>query len=96
MEKYCCITSVRFDSSKKFIQGVMGYFTTLDHSLFFPPQEFSRYQLFEMLKNGDVLFTSTSNRSQNILRVIRVMGFDFIRIDKNPVEADYLGTIGTF
>lgn len=91
MVKYFYIKDFVFSSDKITVEKIIGYYTDVSHSLFFPSQEISRKLAIEMIKKGDVLFIHDGSYRQIIIKIVCIEGEEFIRVDRHFARQDYFG-----
>jgi hypothetical protein len=88
---YYYINGFNFDESKIRIVKLVGYMTDSNHNNFLPPRDFSREQVIEWSKKGDIFFIE-----DGCYRIIKIKlhcceNEIFLRIDNHSAPFDYFG-----
>ena len=88
---YYYINGIHFEISKKIIEHLTGYLTDSNHNNFFPPKDFSRKQVIDMSKAGDVFFVEDGCYRKLIIKVQQFENVEYLRVDCHAAPFDYFG-----
>lgn len=88
---YYYINGFHFEVSKKKIEKLTGYLTDAGHNNFFPPQDFPRSQIIEMIKSGNTFFIEDGGYRKIIIKIHQYLNEEYLRVDNHPAPSDYFG-----
>lgn len=91
MEKYFYIKSFSYWKDSNLIDQVLGYYTDAGHNMFFPCEQISRDQALRMVKNGEFLFLNDGCYRQVKVKLHKIEGVEYLRIDHYKQPFDFLG-----
>jgi len=91
MQRYFYVKDYTFDLANTKIIRLMGYFTDPGHNNFFPSSGISREEAIEMIKSGNVLFLEDGCYRKVFIKLAKIEGQEYLRVDHYPHPTDYLG-----
>lgn len=91
MQRYFYVKFYAFDPTNTTITRLMGYFTDADHNNFFPCSGISREESIQMIKSGNVLFLEDGCYRKVYIKLVKIEGQEYLRVDHYAHPVDYLG-----
>jgi hypothetical protein len=91
MQRYFYVRFYAFDPTNTKITRLMGYFTDVNHNYFFPLMGISREEAVELIKARDVIFLEDGCYRKVFIKLTKIEGQEYLRVDHYPHPTDYLG-----
>lgn len=88
---YYYINGFHFDESKIRVVKLTGYLTDSNHNNFLPPQNFSRFQVIEQSKKGDIFFIEDGCYRKIKIELLNYENEVYLRVDCHAAPFDYFG-----
>ncbi|MCX6056105.1 MAG: hypothetical protein NTZ74_14555 [Chloroflexi bacterium] len=89
--RYYYVKDFQYDPGREKLEMLNGYYTDAKHNLFFPAEEITRDDALGKIRAGEFLFLHDGCYRQIKIRIAKINGVDFLRIDPHPVGRDDLG-----
>ena len=91
MQRYFYVRDYAFDPTNTRIIRIAGYYTDAGHNHFFPSEGKSREEAIALIKAGNILFLEDGCYRKVYIKLLKIDGKEYLRVDHYPHPMDYLG-----
>lgn len=89
MEHYFRVTGIAFNNENTLIENLSTIPTSFDQSLFFPQEIFTRHDVINKIKSGDVFFIN-SEKKRILIQLFSIDGRSFLKTSNKPLQRDFI------